>query len=78
MVTESLVQRAVADLPALGAEAAAIAKAAGGTRGRKAWVLAGLLAGTTAAVALASWELAAARRACGVNRRSGSSPPPLR
>jgi general secretion pathway protein A len=58
VVTESLVQRAVADLPALGDEAAAIAKVTGGTRGRKAWVLAGLLAGTTATVALASWGLA--------------------
>lgn len=58
VVTESLVQRAVADLPALGDEAAAIAKVTGGTRGHKAWVLAGLLAGTTATVALASWGLA--------------------
>lgn len=56
VVTSALVQRAVADLPALGDEA----KAAAGPntpRNRKAWILAGLLAGTTATVAIASFGL---------------------
>ncbi|PUA96352.1 general secretion pathway protein A [Acidovorax sp. 107] len=57
VVTSALVQRAVADLPALGEEATAVARVTGGHRGRKAWVLAGLLAGTSATVALAGWGL---------------------
>lgn len=58
VVTAALVQRAVADLPALGHEGAALAGAGGGNRKRKAWILAGLLAGTTATVAtmaVANW-----------------------
>lgn len=58
VVTAALVQRAVADLPALGGEAAASANAGGSSRKRKAWILAGLLAGTTATVAtmaIANW-----------------------
>ncbi|MFY3386655.1 AAA family ATPase [Paracidovorax sp. MALMAid1276] len=51
VVTTALVQRAVADLPALGEEDSAPAGAAGAGRKRKAWLLAGLLAGTTATVA---------------------------
>lgn len=56
VVTAALVQRAVADLPALGDEAMS---AAGPItrRNRKAWILAGLLAGTTATVAIASFGL---------------------
>jgi general secretion pathway protein A len=56
MVTPALIQRAVADLPALGDEA----KTAAGSampRNRKAGILAGLLAGTTATVAIASFGL---------------------
>ncbi|PTT19944.1 AAA family ATPase [Acidovorax sp. HMWF029] len=56
-VTAELVQRAVYDLPALGDEAVAVAKVTSGNHSRKAWVLAGLLAGTTATVTLASWGL---------------------
>lgn len=57
VVTSALVQRAVSDLPALGDEAAAVASVTRGRRSRKAWVLAGVLAGTSATVALASWGL---------------------
>lgn len=57
VVTSALVQRAVSDLPALGDEAAAVASVTRSHRSRKAWVLAGVLAGTSATVALASWGL---------------------
>ncbi|HVL44700.1 MAG TPA: AAA family ATPase, partial [Acidovorax sp.] len=57
VVTSALVQRAVSDLPALGDEAAAVASVTRSRRSRKAWVLAGVLAGTSATVALASWGL---------------------
>lgn len=57
VVTAALVQRAVADLPALGAEAGLVVASNGGVRHRKAWIVAGLLAGTTATVALASFGL---------------------
>lgn len=62
VVTGALVQRAVADLPALEGESAAGA-AAPVSRRRKAWILAGLLAGTTATVAVASLGLAPQRQA---------------
>ena len=55
-VTAALVQRAVADVPALGDEAAHVT-AVSAPRRRKAWILAGLLAGTSATVALASFGL---------------------
>jgi general secretion pathway protein A len=56
VVTAALIQRAVADLPALGDEAKAVAGQAT-PRNRKAWIFAGLLAGTTATVAVASFGL---------------------
>lgn len=56
VVTSALVQRAVADLPALGADVASGASVVRRPH-RKAWVLAGLLAGTSATVALASLGL---------------------
>lgn len=56
MVTSALVQRAVADLPALGDEAQTAAGPAR-PRNRKAWIFAGLLAATTATVAIASFGL---------------------
>lgn len=56
VVTVALVQRAVADVPALGDEAMH-ATAVIGPRLRKVWILAGLLAGTSATVALASFGL---------------------
>ncbi|EER60648.1 AAA ATPase [Acidovorax delafieldii 2AN] len=62
VVTGALVQRAVADLPALEGESASDA-AAPVSRRRKAWILAGLLAGTTATVAVASLGLAPQRQA---------------
>lgn len=55
-VTEALVRRAVADLPALGDDAAGLA-AAVRPRYRRAWIAAGLLAGTTATVAIAGFGL---------------------
>lgn len=58
VVTAALVRRAVSDLPALGDEAASVASAGGSSRKRKAWILAGLLAGTTATLAtmaIANW-----------------------
>ncbi|MFN3437371.1 MAG: ExeA family protein [Acidovorax sp.] len=57
VVTAALVQRAVADLPALGDEAVAQASALAGSRHRKAWIIAGLLAGTSATVAVAGFGL---------------------
>ena len=57
VVTEALVRRAVADLPALGDEAAAVAAAAVRPRYRRAWIAAGLIAGTTATVAVAGFGL---------------------
>ncbi len=57
VVTEALVRRAVADLPALGDEAAAMAAAAVRPRYRRAWIAAGLIAGTTATVAVAGFGL---------------------
>lgn len=58
VVTAALVQRAVADLPALGEEDAAGASLVTGSRRRKTWILAGVLAGTTTAtVAVASLGL---------------------
>lgn len=56
VVSVALVRRALADLPKLGAEVE-VGKS-GGSRHRRAWVLAGLLAGTTATVAVASFGLA--------------------
>lgn len=56
VVTETLVQHAVSDLPVLENEAchpAAVAR----PRSRWGWIAAGLLAGMTATVALASWGL---------------------
>lgn len=57
MVSVALVRRALADLPALDAEVET-ETSVGGSRNRKAWILAGLLAGTTATVAVASLGLA--------------------
>ncbi|EJE54490.1 type II secretory pathway, component ExeA (predicted ATPase) [Acidovorax sp. CF316] len=59
VITEALVQRAVSDMPALGDDAATIAAAVAVVRPRRrwAWIAAGLAAGTTATVALASWGL---------------------
>lgn len=57
VITEALVQRAVSDMPALGDDAATIAAAVARPRRRWAWIAAGLAAGTTATVALASWGL---------------------
>ncbi|MDP3226539.1 MAG: AAA family ATPase [Acidovorax sp.] len=57
VVTAALVQRAVADLPALGDEAVAQVAALTGSRHRKAWIIAGLLAGTSATVAVAGFGL---------------------
>ncbi len=58
LVTAALVQRAVADLPALGEDDAARASSVSGSRRRKTWILAGVLAGTTTAtVAVASLGL---------------------
>lgn len=57
VITESLVQRAVSDMPALGDDAATMAAAVARPRRRWAWIAAGLVAGTTATVALASWGL---------------------
>lgn len=57
VVSAALVRRALADLPALTTSVDALASA-GGSRHRKAWILAGLLAGTTATVAVASLGLA--------------------
>lgn len=59
VITEALVQRAVSDMPALGDDAATIAAAVARPRRRWAWIAAGLAAGTTATVALASWGLSA-------------------
>lgn len=67
VITEALVQRAVFDMPALGNDAATIAAAIARPRRRWAWVAAGLVAGTTATVALASW---------GLSSTSIGSPPP--
>jgi general secretion pathway protein A len=67
VVTGSLVQRAVSDMPALGDDAATIAAAVRPHRPRWAWIAAGLVAGTTATVALASW---------GLSSSGGSSKPP--
>lgn len=66
VITEALVQRAVSDMPALGDDAATIAAAVARPRRRWAWIAAGLAAGTTATVALASWGLSAS---------DGSAPP---
>jgi type II secretory pathway predicted ATPase ExeA len=66
VITEALVQRAVSDMPALGDDAATIAAAVARPRRRWAWVAAGLVAGTTATVALASW---------GLSSSGGSAPP---
>lgn len=66
VITEALVQRAVSDMPALGDDAATIAAAVARPRRRWAWIAAGLAAGTTATVALASWGLSAS---------DGSTPP---
>lgn len=63
LVTAALVQRAVADLPALGEEAVAQASALTGTRHRKAWIIAGLLAGTSATVAVAGFGLVSQQQA---------------
>lgn len=57
VITESLVLRAVADMPALGDDATTVAAAVARPRRRWAWIAAGLAAGTTATVALASWGL---------------------
>lgn len=57
VVTAALVQRAVADLPALGEEAVAQASALAGSRYRKGWIIAGVLAGTSATVAVAGFGL---------------------
>lgn len=56
VVTEALVQRAVSDIPAL-EEDARHAAVAVRPRRRWAWIAAGLLAGTTATFAVASWGL---------------------
>ncbi|PJI97099.1 general secretion pathway protein A [Acidovorax sp. 69] len=56
VVNVELLNRAVADLPVLGDESVA-GVASVGLRHRKAWIFAGLLAGTTATVALASFSL---------------------
>lgn len=66
VITEALVQRAVSDMPALGDDAATIAAAVARPRRRWAWVAAGLVAGTTATLALASW---------GLSSSGGSAPP---
>ena len=58
VVTVALVQRAVADLPALGDDAVADLPLVVTARRRKAWLVAGLLAGATATVAIASFALA--------------------
>lgn len=55
VVTAALVQRAVADLPALGDEVVANSPPQPEVWRRKAWILAGVLAGTTATVAVASF-----------------------
>lgn len=55
VVTAALVQRAVADLPALGDEVVASPSPMPEVWRRKAWILAGVLAGTTATVAVASF-----------------------
>lgn len=55
VVTAALVQRAVADLPALGGEVVASSSPMPEVWRRKAWILAGVLAGTTATVAFASF-----------------------
>lgn len=57
VITEALVQRAVSDMPALGDDAATIAAAVARPHRRWAWIAAGLVAGTTATVALANWGL---------------------
>lgn len=58
VVTAALVQLALADLPALGEAGAASASLATRSRHRKAWIFAGVLAGTTTAgVAVASLGL---------------------
>jgi len=66
VITEALVQRAVSDMPALGDDAATIAAAVARPRRRWAWIAAGLAAGTTATVALASW---------GLSSSDGGTPP---
>lgn len=66
VITEALVQRAVSDMPALGDDAATIAAAVARPRRRWAWVAAGLVAGTTATVVLASW---------GLSSSGGNAPP---
>ncbi|TXH33297.1 MAG: AAA family ATPase [Burkholderiaceae bacterium] len=58
VVTTALVQRAVADLPALGDSERSPSTRGTDTGHRKAWILAGLLAGTTATVAIAGFALA--------------------
>ncbi len=56
VITENLVQRAVSDLPVLENEASH-AVVVTRPRSRWAWIAAGLLAGMTATVAVASWGL---------------------
>ena len=75
VVTGALVQRAVADLPALEGEAAAGA-AAPVSRRRKAWILAGLLAGATATVAVAGLGLGPHRQATAPGAHAVALPTP--
>lgn len=68
VVTETLVQRAVSDLPALGDDVSHAATQARPRR-RWAWIAAGLLAGMTATVAVASWGLSNRQQTSAADRR---------
>lgn len=71
VVTANLVQRALADLPAFGAEKPAVPL---GRRG--GWVIAGLLAGTTATVAIAGFGLMPWPPASRASAPDAAAPPP--
>lgn len=77
VVSETLVQRAVADLPDLGSNTIQSAATGKRQRPRWAWIAAGLLAGAIATVAAASWGLSSWQGSSAAGGRDDTVKPAL-